>query len=158
MSASLPRLRHGLLQPGVMLPYCLGMRVRSTTFATRIIGFVVLVTGSTSSANTCIEVPLKPIRHVCGIVTNQLGETIPNAKLTLLKGGIELITIQTSPNGKFEFGRVEAGTYELRAQFDGYLTVRSPLVIVRPTPKCNRGLKVTLPVVACGGGIGMARR
>jgi hypothetical protein len=134
------------------------MKVTLAAFPTRLVGLFLLLPVSIASANTCIEVPLKPIRHPCGIVTNQLGETIPNAKLTLLKGGIELITIQTSPNGKFEFGRVEAGTYELRAQFDGFLTVRSPIVIVRPTPKCNRGLNVTLPLVTCGGGIGMARR
>ena len=111
-----------------------------------------------TSANTCVEVPLKPIRRVCGIVHNQLAEPIPNAKLTLLEGGTELTTARTDSNGKFEFGRIEAGKYVLRAQFEGYLTVQSPIVIVRPTTKCNQGLDVVLPVTACGGGIGKVRR
>ena len=40
------------------------------------------------------------------MVNNQLGERIPNAKLTLLQGGMELATTQTDSNGKFEFGPV----------------------------------------------------
>jgi hypothetical protein len=134
------------------------MKVRSEHFATWIVGFFMLLPASVSSANTCFEVPLKPIRHICGMVINEVGERIPNAKLTLLKGGMEVTTIQTDSNGKFEFGRVEAGNYELRAQFDGYHSVQSPIVIVRPTNKCNRGLEVTLPLSTCGGGIGKARR
>ena len=134
------------------------MKLRPIPFATGIVGFLMLLRASTSSANTCGEVPPERIRHVCGIVTNQVGERIPNTELTLLKGGSELVTIQAGPDGKFEFGRVEAGNYELRAHFDGYQTVRSPIVIVRPTTKCNRGLEVTLPVTACGGGIGKAKR
>jgi Carboxypeptidase regulatory-like domain len=132
------------------------MTVRSAPFGTWIVGVFMFLPASTS-ANTCFDVPpLKPIRHVCGIVTNQVGERIPNTKLILLKGGTELVTIQAGPDGKFEFGRVEAGNYELRAQFDGYLTVQSSIVVVRPTAKCNRGLNVTLPVTACAGGIAKA--
>jgi len=137
----------------VRCPTISGMQV---ALATRLVAFFLLLPVSVAYGNTCVEVPLKPVRRVCGIVNNQLGERILNAKLTLLKEGIELRTIETDSEGRFEFGRIEAGSYELRAQFDGYHIVQFRIVIVRPTTKCGRGLYVTLPLTTCGGGIGKA--
>ena len=126
--------------------------------ATRLGGFFLLLSVGVAFADSCIDMPLKPVRHVCGIVSNQIDERIPNAKLTLLKDGMELTTIQSDSKGKFEFGRLEAGRYELRVEFDGYHTIRSPIVIVRPTTHCDRELEVRLPLLTCGGGVSRARR
>jgi hypothetical protein len=122
---------------------------------TWIAGFLMLLSATSSSATTCVVTPLKPVRHVCGIVINQAGERIPNARLTLLQGKAELVTVVTGADGKFEFEALEVGNYELRALGDDvYLAVQSPIRIVRPTAKCKQRLQVMLPVgSSCGGGI-----
>ena len=135
------------------------MRSRRALLTAGGAGLLVLLSAISSSANTCVALPgLKHVRHVCGIVINQLDEPIPNARLTLLKGGAELVTIETGADGRFAFGAVEAGDYELRAERIGYLAVRSAIKIARPTAKCTRGLRVVLPVTSCGGGIYRLKR
>jgi Carboxypeptidase regulatory-like domain len=123
-----------------------------------IAGFLVLFSASSSFANTCIDIPLKPVQHICGIVMNQANERISNARLTLIKGGAELITIETDAGGRFDFKEVAAGEYVLRASMPGYNQVQSPIKVVKPTKKCKQALNVVLPVTSCGGGIGQNRQ
>ena len=139
-------------------PIISGMQVSLSSFVARIARLFLLLPFSIAYANTCVAVPpLKPIRHVCGIVKNPVGEKIPHARLTLFQGGKELTTTQADSNGRFDFGQIEAGHYELRAEFDGYQAVKSRIAVVRPTRKCNQALDVTLSLITCGGGIGKAR-
>lgn len=110
-----------------------------------------LSTGN-SYATECELIPPKPIRHICGVVFDTTGATVPKTKLTLLKDGAEVASIQSGPDGKFDFKGVQAGNYEFRAESQGFIPVGSPLVIVKPTARCNRGLQVVLPVGnQCGG-------
>jgi hypothetical protein len=101
---------------------------------------------------------LKPIRHLCGIVTNQIEERLSNAKLTLLNAGVEVRTLQSGTDGKFDFGRLEAGDYELRGESSGYSAAQHTIKVVRPTEKSSGGLQVTLGLHNCGSGIGNMKR
>lgn len=131
------------------------MNLMRARFTKGLAGFLVLFWASSSFADTCIFLPLKPVRHVCGIVMNQAGERISNARLTLLKGGTELVTVETDANGRFDFKTAAAGNYVLRASMQGcYVEVRSAIKIVRPIETCKQALEVMLPVsmIHCGGG------
>jgi len=87
------------------------------------------------------------------------GATVPKTKMTLLKDGMEVATVQSGSSGKFNFKRVEAGTYELIAQNQGFDILRSPIVVVKPTAKCKRQLQVVLFIGSpCGGGISLMPR
>jgi hypothetical protein len=121
---------------------------------------LVLFWASSSLADTCIILPLKPVRHVCGIVVNPAGERISNARLTLLKGGAEFAIVETDANGKFDFKGVAAGDYVLRASMRGYVEVQSTIKIVKPAETCRQTLEVMLPVsmLHCGGGISRLRQ
>jgi hypothetical protein len=116
------------------------------------LGILFLLSFRTSSACESIQFPVKPFRHLCGIVINQIGERISNAMLTVLKGGVEVITFQSDADGKFEFGRIEAGDYELRVRSEGYSAIQSPIKIVRSTAKCTGGLQIVLSL-QCGSQI-----
>ena len=117
-----------------------------------------LSTGN-SYATQCESIPLKPIRHICGVVTDMSGATVPKTNLTLLKDGAEVANTQSGPDGKFDFKRLEAGTYELIAQNEGYDILQSPIVVVKPTAKCKRQLQVVLFIGSpCGGGISLMPR
>lgn len=133
------------------------MRVRFTKGPAR---FLVLFCATSSFADTCIVLPLKPVRHVCGVVVNPAQERIPNARLTLLKSGAEPVTVETDADGRFEFKGVAAGDYVLRASKLRYVEVQSAIKIVRPMETCRQPLEVMLPVsmVGCGGGISRLRK
>ena len=119
------------------------MKPARAPFAALIAGLLLLA-ASTCNATTCVAEPVKPIRHVCGIVKNEAGAPIPHAKVTVLKGGTELGAVQTGTDGKFSLERLEAGNYDVQVEADGYHTERSSIVIVRPATKCKRGLYVLL--------------
>jgi hypothetical protein len=121
------------------------------------LGILFLLSSSTSIACESIQLPVKPFRHLCGIVTNEIGERIPNATLTVLKAGAEIRTLRADSDGKFEFGQIEAGSYELRVRAEGYITILSPIKIVRSTAKCTGELRVVVALV-CGGEIDHIKR
>jgi len=89
---------------------------------------------------------------------NQVNERISNAQLTLIKGEVELISIETDADGRFGFKGVAAGDYVLRVSMPGYIQVQSPIKVVKPTEKCKQALDVVLPLEVCGGGIGRHRQ
>jgi Carboxypeptidase regulatory-like domain len=91
-------------------------------------------------------------------VINELREPIPNAKVTILKGETELVAVYADADGKFSFERLEAGNYVIRVQADNYKSAQSPIVIVKPTMKCKRGLRVMLGVGMQCSGINLAKR
>ena len=127
-------------------------------FASIIVGFLLLVPTELSHATTCTLLPIKPIRYVCGIVLNQLGEPIPNAKVTILEGITELASVQTNNDGKFSFEQLKAGKYDILVQADFYKSARASIVLVRPATKCKRTLQVTLAVGMACSSVGLANR
>jgi hypothetical protein len=119
-----------------------------------IVGLLLLLPAETTKATTCIALPpLKPIHHICGFVNNQLGEPIPNAKVTLLQNGSEIVTMQSSADGRFSFEHLKAGNYDIQVQASGYLTVFSSVILAKPDiTKCKRELDVLLSVgMGCSG-------
>src|ERR1700730_18767439 len=134
------------------------MRRTLASFAAMVGGFLLLLPAEFSYATICILVPIKPIRHVCGIVTNRLGEPIQNAKVTILKEATELASAQTSEDGKFSFEQLESGNYNIRVQADHYNPTQSPIVLVKPAMKCKQALEVVLAVGTSCSSVGLAKR
>jgi 3-dehydroquinate synthase class II len=91
-------------------------------------------------------------------VLNQLGEPIPNAKVTILKGVTELASVQTNDDGKFSFEQLEAGNYDIQVQADSFKSIQSSIVLVKPVTKCKRTLLVTLAVGMSCSSVGLASR
>jgi hypothetical protein len=119
-----------------------------------IVGLLLLLPAETIHATTCIALPpLKPIHHICGFVNNQLGEPIPNAKVTVLQNGSEIVTLQTSTDGRFSFEQLKAGHYDIQVKANGYLSAFSSIILVKPEiTKCRRELDVLLSVgMGCSG-------
>jgi len=78
-----------------------------------IIGLIVSIA---AAADTCVHNPLKPVHHVDGEVMDSQGRPIPMVKVMLTKNGVLLQTRDTGTNGRFDFGDVPAGEYELRVE------------------------------------------
>jgi Carboxypeptidase regulatory-like domain len=119
-----------------------------------IVGLLLLLPTETTRATTCIAPPpLKPIHRICGFVNNQLGEPIPNAKVTVLQNGSEIVTVQTSTDGRFSFEQLKAGHYDIQVQATGYKPAFSSIILVKPDiTRCRRELNVLLPVgMSCSG-------
>jgi hypothetical protein len=128
------------------------MGSRRGPFAALIVGILLFQPAGASYATTCVAIPVKPIHHVCGIVIDPLGEPISNAKVTILKGETELVTVQTGVDGKFSIEPLEARNYGLRVRSTGFQTAQSPIVVVKPQAKCKRVLEVVLAVgMGCSG-------
>jgi hypothetical protein len=114
--------------------------------------FLTMVAADPLYANTCVAPPpLKPIRQVCGTVRNQLGELIPNATVTILRGETELFTVPAASDGKFAIEGLSAGSYKLCVHAQGYLDEWASLVIKKPSTKCGKKLEVVLGTMSCVG-------
>src|SRR5207245_1747068 len=61
-------------------------------------------------------------------VTDEGRRALPNASLTLKRGGIEKHGV-TGPDGGFRFLGLAAGEYELVAAADGYYTAEAEIVL-----------------------------
>ena len=123
-------------------------RIRAL-FAAIIAGALLLLPARTSRATTCVTLPIKPIRHDCAIVINELGERVSNAEVTILRGETGFVAIQTHADGKFSFEPLDAGKHDIRVQANNYKTAQSPIVIVKPQTKCKRALQI-MPAVGIG--------
>jgi hypothetical protein len=101
--------------------------------------------------------PLKPIQCVRGIVVDLSGR-ISNARVTILRSGTEIVSMQTDADGKFLFERLGAGDYELQVEANGFNTARSSIVIVAPSSKCKSALQVVLRFgTECDTGIALVK-
>ena len=102
-----------------------------------------------TSATECTGfTPSKPVHHVAGVVINVLGERIAGADVSALKDGKVIATLKTDEHGKFSFGELEAGTYEIDADAEGYIGDRFPVTVVKPALKDPLAIEIE---VAVGG-------
>jgi hypothetical protein len=108
------------------------------------VGLILLAPTRTSCANECVALRVKPIRQICGIVFDPRGERIPNARVTVLDGETQVVVSQTDKDGHFSFENLKAGNYDIRVEADGYSSAWSPIVLVNPSGKSKRGLRVVL--------------
>jgi hypothetical protein len=111
---------------------------------------LLLLAASLSSANVCVQEKLKPLRHIAGVVLDADDKPIPNAKVQVLMGGKELSAVRTGENGKFLFGPLAAGKYELRAEAPGFQTAGLQISVVRPQASAKRVLLIHLEVGGAG--------
>src|SRR5271157_2166531 len=56
---------------------------------------------------------LKPLRCVCGKLIDPLGGPVSGAIVTVLNDGTGLARVETAGGGKFAFGELKSGDYEL---------------------------------------------
>jgi carboxypeptidase family protein len=111
-----------------------------------IVGFL-LFPSDISHATECLAPqPLKPIHHVCGLVSDPSGEHVVDAKVTILKDGKEVAAMQSGADGRFAFEELKAGKYDMRVDAKGFVTAVSSIVLVKPGAACKKELGVLLGV------------
>jgi hypothetical protein len=112
-----------------------------------VVGFLLFFPSDISSATECIALPpLKAIHRVCGFVSDPSGAPVADAKLTILKDGNEVATMQSGADGRFAFEELKAGKYEMRVDAKGFVTAVSSIVLVKPGAACKKELSVLLGV------------
>ncbi|MBZ5677847.1 MAG: carboxypeptidase-like regulatory domain-containing protein [Acidobacteriia bacterium] len=89
---------------------------------------------------------LKPLRCVCGRLTDTTGGPVPGVVVRVLKNGAEVASVQSDQDGNFVFDELKPGNYELNAQPDGYLVFRTQIVVAKPEKRCRRRLAILLEV------------
>ena len=73
---------------------------------------------------------------------DQTGGPAADITVTALKDGENIATTKTTVDGTFRFGELPAGRYELRAE--GFMPIRSPIVVARPTDRCSHRMQIEL--------------
>jgi len=110
-------------------------------------GLFLLLAGTSRAEVICGKTrPLRPVHCVCGKLIDPTGGPVSGATVKVVKDGTGLATMKTGSDGKFIFGELKPGSYELNAEV-GYLRpFRSPIVVANPAKKCRRGLVIMLVV------------
>jgi hypothetical protein len=112
-----------------------------------IVGLLLFFPSDISYATECLAPPpLKVIHHVCGFVRDPSGAHVADAKVTILKDGSEVATMQSGADGRFAFEELKAGTYDVRVDAKGFVTAVSSIVLVKPGAGCKKELSVSLGV------------
>jgi hypothetical protein len=122
------------------------MKKRRNLFAGAMAGLLLLSAAGTSRAEAiCGKVPpLKPVRCVCGKLLDPAGGPLSDATVKVIKDGAEVATVKTPADGKFIFGELKPGKYDLNAEAAGLQLFLSPIVVASPAKKCKRGLVIKL--------------
>jgi hypothetical protein len=113
-----------------------------------VVAGVLLLITSTLSANVCVSQKLSPLSHICGVIVDPSGIPIPNAKVKILKGGIEATSVATGEIGEFDFPHLDAATYEIQVEMPGFSTARYNIVVKKPSGACKKMLSIELRVGA----------
>jgi len=132
----------------------------TTQWSTSLI-FATLVLACTSSANTCVEVPVpkNPVSHVCGLLKDQAGDPIGHAKVQIWKDHSLFIEAETSHEGNFSFDNLKEGTYGVLFVANGFYQFGFPIVVHKFNQKCQRSLEVVLCINGpCGCSATLKRR
>jgi hypothetical protein len=125
-----------------------GKRIR---FISIIAGILVPVCLSSAEVVCGEQMRLKPLRCVCGNFTNAAGEPVPEVMVMVIKDGTEVAHVKTGQDGKFRFGELKSGNYELIGDATGYRTFRSAIVVAKPENKCKQAILLdTGGLESCG--------
>ncbi len=112
-----------------------------------IVGFLLFFLSGISRATECVALPpLRQIHHVCGFVSDPSGASVADAKVTILKDGSEVATMQSGADGRFAFEELKAGKYDMRVDAKGFVTAVSSVVLEKPGARCKKELDVLLGV------------
>ncbi|HLY62917.1 MAG TPA: carboxypeptidase-like regulatory domain-containing protein [Terriglobia bacterium] len=98
----------------------------------------------TANSFTCREIKLKSLRHMAGVIVDPTGALIPDARVEILKGEMQVAAVKTDQNGRFSFEQLDAGDYQMRAAADGFLTSSFNIVLAKPKPSSKRMLRIVL--------------
>ena len=123
--------------------------MHKTASAIFVIAAFLALSGRSGAATsyTCPKVRPVTVRCVRGTIIDQAGEPVSLATVALLRDHRVLATMQTDQNGEFSFQSVEAGHYDLRAEYPGFLANQYPIV-VSTARKCKRSLEMVINVGA----------
>lgn len=109
-----------------------------------------LVIAWPSFATTCVALPpLEHVERIRGVVFFTSGDRIGKAKVTVLMDGREIAEQATDTDGKFVFGELKAGAYEIRVQVQKLPIATTKVLIDHPEPKPKREIAVNIAVHGC---------
>jgi Carboxypeptidase regulatory-like domain len=114
---------------------------------------VIIHPGGSTTATTCIEVqiPKKPVSHICGRLIDPIGDPIAHAKIQILKDDVVVAEVESDEKGNFSFGDLKEGNYIFCPQAPGFYHFSFPISVRKPNRKCGRSLEVLLrPMGPCG--------
>jgi len=120
-----------------------GMPIRLAAIA---VGFLCSLNTLTAEITCDPPLRLKPVRCICGRLTDPTGGRIPDINMVVLKNNVVVARVTSGPDGKFQFRDVTAGDYELSVQSSDWLKFRYSIVVTKPRNKCGRRLEILLEV------------
>src|SRR4051812_44047553 len=92
---------------------------------------VALVVGLVAWVNPYFAQEPATAAHVSGVVVDALGATLAGATVELLRGRQIVRSATTNTRGEFEFTNVPQGSYRLRSQLSGFLSVTQSVTVGR---------------------------
>jgi Carboxypeptidase regulatory-like domain len=107
-------------------------------------GILALPLGAEATTAYCKEIRLKPLHCVRGFITNEAGEFVPGATVTIFEDGAAQAVSKSDVKGQFSFGALKPGSYELKIEGEGYRTEKVPIVIKKPKSGCRQALEIRL--------------
>ena len=82
-------------------------------------------------------------RYLSGVVTDPTGAPLPNAKVQVRKGDVEVANANTDRNGTFLFKKLNTGEYELAVQASAFNPARYH-VVVKESGKRDEPLRIKM--------------
>jgi protocatechuate 3,4-dioxygenase beta subunit len=120
--------------------------MKTQRLAVSMLALALFSSSGTVTADICVDKNLKPLKHFCGTVIDSSGTPIPNATVSVFKGGIEVAAKSTNAAGEFSFESLESGKYEFHAGATGFGKVVFRFEISKPSAKCKQKVEIQLAV------------
>jgi hypothetical protein len=121
------------------------MKQKRQLLAMITVGLLLLHVETLNAEAICDKVrPIKPLRCVCGKLTDPTGGPVLGATVRVIKDGIVFATVKTEGGGNFVFDELKSGNYELDARLEGLVPFHSQIVVANPSKQCRRGLVILL--------------
>jgi protocatechuate 3,4-dioxygenase beta subunit len=111
-----------------------------------IAGTLLSLAGRSRAETICYKVRPVTVRCVRGTVLDQTGGPFSHATVGILKDGTVLASVQTDEDGRFSFEDIKAGSYDMRAEYPGFIVDEYPIVVKKPASNCKRSLVMVIYV------------
>jgi len=108
-------------------------------------GAVLVLTVVQLAADVCVYRPPK-VQHICGVIVDPLGATVPGVEVTILRGTETIATYTTADAGEFNFDVMEPGKYDLEVIARGFKPAQYQVTLLRPTRSCRNALRVQMEI------------